>query len=366
MVALKRKSKDNHINFLKLAFEKANINLGSTKLNPSVGCVVVNNGSVLSSAVTSINGRPHAEFNALNKKKNFKGSTLYVTLEPCSHYGLTSPCVNIIKKKGIKKVYYTLSDVDPRSKDKAKRNLEKNKIKVHKKYLNKFAKKFYESYILQHVYNYPLIDAKIAISKDYKTINLKQKRITNVYSEKITHYLRTKYDCIISSSKTINKDDSILNCRIEGLENKSPDVIILDRSLKLKKNLSIFDYKKRKIYLATTMKNKKKIVYFKKKGAKILNFNHLDSSHDYIKLFAILKKKKYNRIFFECGLTLLNFLIKNKFIDNLYVFKSNMNLKKIGLNNSSTRLIKNIQLKTKVQINLYDDNLYKVNLKKNV
>tara|TARA_B110001452_G_C14851850_1_gene297532 strand:+ start:288 stop:503 length:216 start_codon:yes stop_codon:yes gene_type:complete len=69
MVALKRKSKDNHINFLKLAFEKANINLGSTKLNPSVGCVIVKDSSVLSSGVTSINGRPHAEFNALNKKK---------------------------------------------------------------------------------------------------------------------------------------------------------------------------------------------------------------------------------------------------------------------------------------------------------
>ena len=89
----------NHNFFSNLAFNIAEINLGKTKTNPSVGCVIVKNGSVISSGVTSINGRPHAEFNALNKKINFKGSSLYVTLEPCSHYGLTPPCTNIIKKK---------------------------------------------------------------------------------------------------------------------------------------------------------------------------------------------------------------------------------------------------------------------------
>ena len=66
--------------------------------NPSVGCIVERNGSVLSSGYTSLKGRPHAEFNALNKKINFKNANLYTTLEPCSHYGKTKPCTNIIKK----------------------------------------------------------------------------------------------------------------------------------------------------------------------------------------------------------------------------------------------------------------------------
>ena len=66
---------------------------------------MVKNNSVISSGVTSINGRPHAEFNALNKKLNFKGSNMYVTLEPCTHYGLTPPCTNIIKNKKIKKFF---------------------------------------------------------------------------------------------------------------------------------------------------------------------------------------------------------------------------------------------------------------------
>ena len=90
-------------NYMKLALDKAYEHLGSTKDNPSVGCVVVKNNSIISSGNTSLNGRPHAEFNALNKKLNFKGAKIYVTLEPCVNYGKTPPCIDIIKKKGIKK-----------------------------------------------------------------------------------------------------------------------------------------------------------------------------------------------------------------------------------------------------------------------
>ena len=95
--------KKNHKHFLDLAFELARINLGKTKENPSVGCVVVKNNSVISSGYTSINGRPHAEYNALNKNINFSGSSIYITMEPCTHYGVTPPCTNLIKKKKIKK-----------------------------------------------------------------------------------------------------------------------------------------------------------------------------------------------------------------------------------------------------------------------
>ena len=98
--------KINHNNFFNLSFNLARINLGKTKTNPSVGCIVEKNGSVISSGFTSINGRPHAEFNALNKKINFTKSNLYVTMEPCTHYGLTAPCTDVIKKKKNKKSFF--------------------------------------------------------------------------------------------------------------------------------------------------------------------------------------------------------------------------------------------------------------------
>ena len=80
---MNRNNSSIHKNFMSLAFEKAYENLGSTKENPSVGCIIVKDGAVISSGVTSINGRPHAESNALKKNKNFYGSSMYVTLEPC-------------------------------------------------------------------------------------------------------------------------------------------------------------------------------------------------------------------------------------------------------------------------------------------
>ena len=84
--------KTNHNLYLKLALNLAKINLGKTNSNPSVGCVVVKNNSVISSGCTSKNGRPHAELNALRLGKNHKNSNLYVTMEPCTHYGKSPPC----------------------------------------------------------------------------------------------------------------------------------------------------------------------------------------------------------------------------------------------------------------------------------
>ena len=116
----RNKKNQNYLDYLNLAFEQAKVNLGSTKKNPSVGCVVEKNGSIISSGYTSSNGHPHAEFNALNKKINFKNSNLYVTLEPCVHYGKTPPCTNMIIKKKIKNVFYAIDDFDDRTKKKLK------------------------------------------------------------------------------------------------------------------------------------------------------------------------------------------------------------------------------------------------------
>ena len=95
------KKKDNF--YMNLALKLARDRVGLTGINPSVGCVIVKDKKIISYGVTSLNGRPHAEFNALNKKLNFANSNIYITLEPCSHYGKTPPCTNIIKKKGLKK-----------------------------------------------------------------------------------------------------------------------------------------------------------------------------------------------------------------------------------------------------------------------
>ena len=125
-----KSSKDDNF-FMEQALSLASKNLGLTGENPSVGCVLIKRNQNISAGLTGLNGRPHAEVNAIkNSKEKVKGSTLYVTLEPCNHYGKTPPCTNFIKNKKIKKVVYGINDVDKRTSKKAKKFFKKNYIEV--------------------------------------------------------------------------------------------------------------------------------------------------------------------------------------------------------------------------------------------
>ena len=353
--------KTRHNFFSNLAFNLAEIHLGKTNTNPSVGCVVVKNDSVISSGVTSISGRPHAEFNALNKNINFKNSEVYLTLEPCTHFGKTPPCVNLIKRKNIKKVYYCYDDPDLRTFKKAKKILKKKitKLKISSKNSD-----FYKGYYLSKKKNIPLIDAKIAISKDFYTISRKSKWITNYMSRKVGHLLRSKYNCIISTSKTVNKDNSLLNCRINGLNNYKPDLIIIDRKLKLKKKLALFNItKKRNTYIVTSSTNDQKISYFKKKKIKIIRIKKLDTKNDFKKLFEKIFLIGKRRILIEAGLVFLSKLIKFDLIDDLYVFEAGKSLGKYGFNKIKLNNLENYPSKNQLRVNLMEDKLFKVKVK---
>ena len=347
----------NHNYYLDLAYQLAEKNLGKTGLNPSVGAVVVKDDSVISSGITSYKGRPHAEFNALSKIKNFAGASLYTSLEPCVHYGKTPPCTDIISKKKIKKVYFGSYDPDIRSYKKAKSTLMKKGIVVKKIKSNDY-KNFYKSYFVNKNFNIPFVSAKIALSNDFLSINSKKKWITNESSRKIVHFLRSRYDCILSTSKTINLDNSLLNCRIDGLDKFKPDLFIIDLNLKLKKNLLLNKIiKKRKTFIITNKSNVKKVGIYKKKGYKFIFLNALKDKKDFILLYKKIYKLGYSRVLLETGLIFLNTIIKNKLIKNLYLFKSNQNLRKTGKNNISSNFLKKIRFKP-ISINLNGDKLF--------
>ena len=352
--------------FMNLAFEKAYKHLGATKENPSVGCVVVKKGSVISSGSTSINGRPHAESNALKEKKNYQGSTMYVTLEPCSHFGKTPPCINTIAKKGISKVCYSILDPDIRSKNKAKSIFNKKKIKVKVGLLKNKGYNFYKSYILsKNNKSLPLIDAKIAISKDYFSVNKKKKWITNDLSRAKVHLIRSRYDCILSTYKSINKDNSLLNCRINGLNVLSPSRIIIDQNLKLKKNLNIYkSTKKIKTYIITSSNNQIKKNFFKSKNVNLIKIDKNREKFSYREILLKLKKKGFSRILCESGFYTTKGLLRDNLVHNLYVFKSNKNLNKNGGNSYKNLLsILKIKDKNKIKVNLSGDEMYKLKIK---
>ncbi len=265
-------------NYMRLALDIARVRKGLTGENPSVGCLIVKDDKIISIGQTGLNGRPHAETNAIdNSFQSLIGSKMYVTLEPCNHYGKTPPCTNSIIKSGIKEVIYSVNDIDKKVKGKSFKILKKNKISVKKGILKHETIDLYDSYIINRKYKLPFVTAKIAISKNKLIYSEGIKRITNHTSDKISHYLRFKNDAIMISCKTLNTDNPRLDCRLRGYENYSPKRIILDRDLDI--NLSSYVCKSIKkgntIIFYNSPKNSK-IQLLKKKGV-ILIKSKLDN-----------------------------------------------------------------------------------------
>ena len=335
-----KKDKSNNLDkyFMSIAMNLAKERNGLTGLNPSVGCLIVKNNKILSFGQTGFTGRPHAEFEAIKKcKKNeLKGSSIYITMEPCTHYGKTPPCANLIVKSKIKKVIYSVNDIDKRTAKKAYSFLKSKKIIVSKGLLKPECKKIYKNYFLHKIIKKPYVVAKIACSNDY-FISSKNKFITNQHSREVSHLLRYKFDSILVSSKTANSDNSKLSCRINGLEKYSPRRLIIDKNLKInKKSPIINDDNKSNTIIFHSSRDQKKINHLKSKGIK-LNYTVLDVNNK-INLKNVFSKV-YNigigSIIIEGGKTLTKSVLRDKLINEFYLFKSKKKLGKLGRNNIS-------------------------------
>ncbi len=337
--------------------------LGYTGPNPSVGAVVVKNNNVISFGTTSRSGRPHAEANALNKlsNKDKKNSTIYISLEPCSHYGKTPPCVNKIISSKPKRVVYSINDVDLRTSGKSFKILNSKKIKVKKNILRKSSKLIYKKYFYSKISGKPYVYGKLAISKDFYLKDKKDFYITNKQSLETTHILRSKVNCIVTTSNTVNEDNPKLNCRIEGLRYKSPQIAILDSNLKIKKNsFLIKNAKNNKTFIFYNKLNPKKVKFFKSKKAILIHTPLYKKNLDFDFILNKLSMYEISSILVEGGKTLIESLINRNFLNEFYLFISSKNLK-----NRGSSQIKNIKstLSNKfknVKINetfLYKDNL---------
>jgi diaminohydroxyphosphoribosylaminopyrimidine deaminase/5-amino-6-(5-phosphoribosylamino)uracil reductase len=316
---------------MEIALKLANSRQGLTGSNPSVGCVIVKNDNIISIGQTSYNGRPHAEFNAIkNCIDNLNGSKMYVTLEPCCHHGLTPPCTNIIIKSKISEVIYSVSDIDKRVRNKSLKILKSNNIKVKKGLLADKINNFYSTYFFNRKNKLPYVTGKIAVSKNNLIYSKLYNKITNVHSDKFTHLLRYKNDALMVSYKTLNKDNSKLNCRIKGFSNFSPKRIILDNKLQTKIDSYIMKTaNKNNTIIFYNQADKSKILEFKKKKIQLVKSNVNQQGKFDVKV--ILKKLyKYNcrNLLIEGGDILTNHLLKNRIFNKFYLYKTPKNISK--------------------------------------
>ena len=210
--------------YMRQAFLEAHRALGTTGKNPNVGCVLIKNNKVIGRARTSPGGRPHAEENLISNlsKKQLKDSTLFVTLEPCAHVGKSGKsCADLISVSGIKEVFVSNLDPDRRTSGKGLKILKDSKINTHSNFLKEEGIDLNIGYFKNFYLKRPFVTLKVAMSLDGKIAlnNKKSKWISNKISRSFSHMLRSQSDAIMTSSNTILDDNSLLTCRLNGLEN---------------------------------------------------------------------------------------------------------------------------------------------------
>lgn len=292
--------------YMKMCFELAKKGGLDVLPNPLVGCVVVKDDKIISKGFHKKYGGFHAERNALLKDIDFKGATLYVNLEPCSHFGKTPPCVDLIIEKQIKKVVYSMSDPNP--KVEGEKKLIKNGIEVVKGVLEKEGEELNKVFIKNITKKLPYIALKTAATLDSKvaTINYNSKWITGELSRQKVMELRSLYQGILTGSNTVKLDNPKLTSRIEGGIN--PVRIIMDREGKLSNRANVF----------------------KKDGTRVIVINNTDKKYPShvekipFKNMKSLMKTLYNMgiysILIESGGKLNSVFIKEKLVDEIYHF----------------------------------------------
>lgn len=206
---------------------------GRTAPNPNVGCVTVSNGAIVGRGATQPGGRPHAEAIALAEAgKRAKGSTVYVTLEPCAHRSDRGPaCSDLLAEAGPARVVIALRDPDPRTAGKGIKRLRSAGIEVKLGTGRKAAKASLAGYLTRMRFGRPRITLKLALSIDGKIAlpSGESKWITGEDARAHVHLERAHSDMILVGRGTYNADAPKLDVRLPGLEDRSPRRALLTR-----------------------------------------------------------------------------------------------------------------------------------------
>ncbi|MCP5382177.1 MAG: bifunctional diaminohydroxyphosphoribosylaminopyrimidine deaminase/5-amino-6-(5-phosphoribosylamino)uracil reductase RibD [Kordiimonadaceae bacterium] len=321
--------------YMKIALDLSRRGLGTVFPNPSVGCVLVRDGHIIGRGWTGAGGRPHAEQNALQFAGNAEKSTAYVTLEPCSHHGKTPPCAQSLINAGIAKVIIATGDPDPRVSGNGIRMLKKAGVEVQFGLLQEEANYINQGFFQKIKENRPLITVKIASTKDGKIAKTEGEQywVTGPLSRKRGHLYRATHDAIMVGIGTVISDDPMLDCRIKGLEYRSPIRVVLDSHLRIKPNCKLCSSAKEiPLLIMTTVSDLKKYAELEKLGAKIFCIEKDEKGRVNIgQVMKVLSGEGITRILSEGGGKLNASLIKASLVDRLLWFKSKDSIGETGV-----------------------------------
>lgn len=309
--------------YMKRALELAELGRGKVAPNPMVGAVIVKAGKIIGEGYHKKYGDNHAEVNAFeNATEDVSGATLYVTLEPCAHYGKTPPCAKRIVKEGIKKVVIGVLDPNPLVAGKGVNILKDAGIEVVVGVLEEECRKINEVFMKYIKTSRPFVLMKYAMSLDGKisTATGKSKWISCEKSRRDVHKLRNNLSAIMVGINTVIKDNPMLNCRIEG--GNDPIRIIVDSNLRIPLDSKIVNTSNNiSTIVATTHKaDKDKIKLLEERNVEVIVAKEKDGRVDITSLIDKLGEKKIDSILLEGGSEINFSCLQEGIVDKVRIY----------------------------------------------
>jgi diaminohydroxyphosphoribosylaminopyrimidine deaminase/5-amino-6-(5-phosphoribosylamino)uracil reductase len=307
--------------YMRRAMQLALKGQSTTCPNPMVGAVIVKNGRIIAEGYHVECGKDHAEVIAFRKAgQKARGADLYVTLEPCSHFGRTPPCVHRVLESGVKKVVIGMKDPNPAVNGKAIATLKKNGIAVEMSALEPELRKMNEVFIKYITSKMPFVIAKTAQTLDGKIATAKgqSKWITSQASRDVARRLRNHYSAILVGINTVLNDDPFLTA---ADKNKRLKKIVLDSELKIPLKANLFkNTTADEVIVATTSRAPKAKLAALQKKATVITAPAKGSRVDLRWLFKELAKRQISSVLIEGGATVIGEALKEGLVDKMNIF----------------------------------------------
>ncbi len=306
--------------YMKRAIKLAHKGRGRTSPNPMVGAVIVKNNKIIGEGFHAFCGGEHAEVAAIkNASESTEGSTIYVNLEPCNHYGKTPPCVDAILKAGIRKVFCAMIDPNEKVSGKGIDRLQKEGVAVDVGLLNRKALKLNEKYSKYIVTGEPFVLLKSAMSLDGKIAgsDRKPRQISSGDSIQYAHELRYDYDAIMVGIGTVLADNPALTVRVKGKNSNTILRVILDSRLRIPVDARLFDTINggKIIIITTNQASPDKVNRIKSFGAEVIK---VDSNYILLKeTLKYLGSKGITSVLIEGGAEVAASALQEKVVDKI-------------------------------------------------
>ena len=315
-----------HEIYMNRALSLASLGMKKTSPNPMVGCVIVKNNRIIGQGWHKKYGNPHAEIEALNDAKNrgedVRNSTLYVTLEPCSHYGKTPPCANRIVSEGISEVITAMRDPNPKVNGNGIKILREAGIKVIELggEFEKRAKFLNRGFVHVHTLGRPFVNLKMAFSLDGRMClaNSSSKWLTGIEARTEAHKIRAENDAVLVGVKTVLTDNPELTVRnVNGI---NPLRVVLDTMGRTPSDSKIIGNDGKCLILTSENADNERIKILRTAGAEVVVLNSRGAYMDIKSALEYLAGRGILTLMVEGGAEILSSFLREKLADYASIF----------------------------------------------